>query len=61
MINTKHVHYMPNLKLEEMAERVIRAEGKCGSCRDYVINTVKKLHQFGLRDNNLEQFLTLIE
>ena len=61
VINTKHEHYMPNLKIEEVVERVIRAEGKCGSCRDYVRNTVKQLHKFGLRDKNLEQLLTLIE
>jgi len=61
VINTKHEHYMPNLEMEEVAERVIHAEGKCGSCHDYVRNTVKQLHQFGLRDKNLEQLLTLIE
>ena len=46
---------------EEIAERVVRAEGTCGSCCDYVQNTVKSLHLLGLRDPALEQLLTLIE
>ncbi|MBC8258263.1 MAG: gamma-glutamylcyclotransferase [SAR324 cluster bacterium] len=61
VINTKHEHYMPDLDLEEVAERVVRAEGNCGTCHDYVKNTVKSLHQLGLRDPALEQLLTLIE
>ena len=61
VINNKHEHYMPNIKKEEMIERVIRAEGKSGTCSDYVRNTVKQLQQFGLRDEKLEHFLTFIE
>ena len=53
--------YVTDLDLEKVAERVVRAEGKCGSCHDYVQNTVKFLHQLGLRDPVLEQLLTLIE
>ena len=61
VINNKHEHYIPDLELEEIAERVVNAEGTCGSCHDYVQNTVKRLHQLGLRDPALEQLLTLIE
>ena len=61
VINHEHEHYIPDLELEEIAERVVRAEGTCGSCHDYVQNTVKSLHQLGLRDPALEQLLTLIE
>jgi len=61
VINHEHEHYIPNLELEEIVERVVRAEGTCGSCRDYVQNTVKSLHLLGLRDPALEQLLTLIE
>jgi cation transport protein ChaC len=61
VINPEHEHYVPDLALEEVAQRVVRAEGKCGSCHDYVQNTVKCLHQLGLRDPVLEQLLTLIE
>ena len=61
VINNKHEHYIPDLELEEIAERVVKAEGTCGSCHDYVQNTVKSLHQLGLRDPALEQLLTLIE
>ena len=61
VINHEHEHYIPDLELEEIAERVVRAEGTCGSCRDYVKNTVKSLHLLGLRDPELEQLLTLIE
>ena len=59
VINHDHDHYIPSLELEEIAERVVRAEGTCGSCRDYVQNTVKSLHLLGLRDPALEQLLTL--
>ena len=61
VINPQHEHYVPDLGLEEVAERVIRAEGKCGTCHEYVQNTVKSLHRHGLRDPSLEQLLTLIE
>ncbi len=61
VINPEHEHYVPDLALEDVAQRVVRAEGKCGSCLDYVQNTVKCLHQSGLRDPALEQLLTLIE
>jgi len=61
VINNEHEHYIPNLELEEVVERVLHAEGKCGSCYDYVKNTVKHLHQFGLRDESLEQLLSLIK
>ena len=61
VINPEHKHYVPELALEEVAQRVVRAEGKCGSCHDYVLNTVKYLHQLGLRDPVLDQLLTLIE
>ncbi len=61
VINQEHEHYLPDLELEEIAERVVKAEGTCGTCHDYVQNTVKSLHQLGLRDPTLEQLLTLIE
>ncbi len=61
VINPEHEHYVPDLALEDVAQRVVRAEGKCGTCHDYVQNTVKCLHQLGLRDPVLEQLLTLIE
>ena len=61
LINHEHEHYIPNLELEEIAERVVSAEGICGTCHDYVRNTVKSLHILGLRDPSLEHLLTLIE
>ena len=61
VINHEHKHYLPNLGLEVIAERVARAEGNCGSCHDYVKNTVKCLHLLGLRDHALEDLLRLIE
>ena len=57
VINNKHDHYLPNLDLNEVAERVIKAKGKRGSCQDYVKNTIKHLHKFGLRDKYLEKLL----
>ena len=61
VINHEHEHYIPHIEMEEIAERVVKAEGTCGSCHEYVQNTVKSLHQLGLRDPGLEQLLTLIE
>jgi len=61
IINHEHEHYIPHIELEEIAERVVKAEGTCGSCHDYVQNTAKSLHQLGLRDPGLEQLLKLIE
>jgi len=61
VINHEHKHYLPNLGLKVIAERVARAEGNCGSCHDYVKNTVKCLHLLGLRDHALEDLLRFIE
>ena len=61
IINHEHEHYIPNLKLKEIAERVVRARGTCGSCHEYVQNTAKYLHLLGLHDPSLERLLTLIE
>ena len=61
VINHEHEHYIPNLELDEIAERVVRAAGTCGPCLDYVKNTVKSLHFFGLQDNALEELLRLID
>ena len=61
VINHKHEHYIPNLELEEIVERVVRAQGICGSCHEYVQNTVKSLNLLGLRDPYLEHLLTLIK
>ena len=61
VINHKHKHYIPNLELEEIVERVVKAQGICGSCHEYVQNTVKSLNLLGLRDTYLEHLLTLIK
>ena len=61
VINHKHEHYIPVIKMKEIAERVARAKGICGSCSDYVNNTAIRLKQLGLRDPLLEKLLTLIE
>ena len=61
VINHKHEHYIPNLELEEIVERVVRAQGICGTCHEYVQNTVKRLNLLGLRDPYLEHLLTLIK
>ena len=61
IINHDHEHYIPDLELEEVIERVVRAEGICGSCQDYVQNTVKSLQRLGLQDSTMERLLNLIE
>ena len=61
IINHDHEHYIPDLELEEVIERVVRAEGICGSCQDYVKNTVKSLQRLGLQDSTMERLLNLIE
>ena len=61
VINNEHEHYIPDIEINEIAERVVRAEGICGSCHDYVQNTVKSLQRLGLQDSNLDQLLNLIE
>ncbi|GIT06823.1 MAG: hypothetical protein CM1200mP30_04530 [Pseudomonadota bacterium] len=48
VINNKHEHYIPDLELEEIAERVFKGLKEPGTLPDYVQNTVKSLHQFGL-------------
>tara|TARA_Y100001970_G_scaffold286588_1_gene409099 strand:- start:3716 stop:4384 length:669 start_codon:yes stop_codon:yes gene_type:complete len=61
LINNKHENYVPNLGIEDIAQRVTKAKGKCGSCIDYVMNTIKHLHQSGLRDKYLEKLIKYID
>ena len=61
VINSRHKHYVPNLPIDKVAERVISAKGICGSCHDYVRNTINFLDYFGLHDPMLEDLSSYIK
>lgn len=57
-INTAAPNYMPDLTMEETAERIAAAHGDLGPCADYLDQTVDGLTRSGIRDvwmNRLRQ------
>jgi cation transport protein ChaC len=50
-----HEQYAGKLSHDSMLQRIAQGQGHSGSCRDYVMNTVRHLHQIGLHDRPLER------
>jgi len=56
-----HRHYAGELAVDEAAEIIMDAEGKAGLNRDYLINTVRELEQYGFGDPALRELLRTVE
>lgn len=61
VINPGHERFAGDLSLEAVAQAVAHAEGALGSNRDYLFNTLKHLHDEGLRDPALEALAEQVE
>jgi len=53
VMDRAHEQYRGALSLGSQAEIIARAEGPAGSNRDYLLNTVRSLHDLGLEDPDL--------
>ena len=60
VMNTAHPRYLPDLSLEEKAERIAKAEGHLGTCRDYLFRTVAALTNAGVKDTYLDDIHTRV-
>lgn len=59
--NPQHPNYVGYLPLDVVADNIWTACGWLGHCRDYLINTVQHLEEWGIRDRNLCHVLKLVE
>lgn len=59
--NPRHPNYAGFLPLDVVADNIWNASGWLGHCRDYLINTVQHLEEWGIRDHNLCHVLKLVE
>jgi glutathione-specific gamma-glutamylcyclotransferase len=57
VVDRAHEQYASGLTKSERTSRILSAEGVSGKNIDYVANTVKSLHDLGIRDKKLERLL----
>ncbi len=55
VINTAHPRYLPDLSIDEKAQRISRAEGHLGSNRDYLFRTAQALSEARISDPYIEE------
>ena len=55
VINHAHERYVRYLPDDRVAEVIATAEGRLGSCADYLVNTVDHLAELGIHDRPLER------
>lgn len=61
VVRTDHPHYCGDLPAQRMARIMARAEGVYGRNRDYVANLIDEMAKLGLRDEELERLLAMID
>lgn len=55
VVNKKSPHYANQECIESQAQIIARAKGSAGRASDYLFNTLERLRQFGVVDEQLEQ------
>lgn len=60
VINPTHDRYAGRLPIDRVAETLACAEGRLGSCREYLENTVAHLAQIGIADRHMAELLALV-
>ena len=58
-LNRGHERYAGNLPVETVTRHVATAVGKLGSCMEYLVNTVSKLEEIGIRRGPMHNLLKL--
>ena len=61
VVNQKNSRYTGKLSLEETAARLIKGEGRLGTCREYVINTVHSLDDLNISDKYLHDLCRMMD
>lgn len=61
VVNRHHSRYTGRLSPDETAERLLTGEGRLGTCREYLVNTVRSLDEFKIRDTYLLELLRLMD
>lgn len=60
VVDRRHPAYAGRLPLEAVAEKLATGCGHWGSCAEYLLNTVVKLEEHGIRDRNLWRLQSLV-
>lgn len=60
VMNRRISSYVGRLPLEEAADMLAKGCGHRGSCAEYLLNTVLKLEEHGIRDRNLWRLQALV-
>tara|TARA_Y100001960_G_C14747867_1_gene866689 strand:+ start:687 stop:1247 length:561 start_codon:yes stop_codon:yes gene_type:complete len=61
VVNKFHSRYAGPRSAAEMAKIMAHSKGKYGTCRDYLVNTIKEMAKIGECDPKLNEVLELIE
>lgn len=61
VMNRQHPRYVANMDLETTAKLLATGEGHLGTCRDYLMNTIKHLEEMNVRDKYLHQLAAKIQ
>lgn len=61
VVSTDHFQYAGDLPVLEKARYIATAEGKYGTCYDYLAETVREMKQHGIQDADLDNLLEAVE
>lgn len=61
VVDRSHPSYAGALPADRMAETIAAGQGRSGSGRDYLAQTVARLHALGLGDRRLEELLAAVD
>lgn len=61
VVSKDHIQYAGDLPLDVKARYIAKAEGKYGTCQDYLAETVRELQTHGVDDPELEQLLAAVK
>lgn len=61
VVSTDHFQYAGDLPMAEKARYIAAAEGKYGTCYDYLAETVKEMKQHDIKDDDLDRLLAEVE
>tara|TARA_R110002110_G_scaffold235530_2_gene451588 strand:- start:377 stop:1003 length:627 start_codon:yes stop_codon:yes gene_type:complete len=60
VVSTDHFQYAGDLPVSEKARYIARAEGKYGTCYDYLAETVREMKLHGIEDADLDFLLEAV-
>jgi cation transport protein ChaC len=60
VINRGHRQYAGRISRHKVAHHIAFAEGRNGTCRDYLTNTIDHLNQLGIVDREMKELSRLV-